>query len=215
MNAARSEPEVHAFLLWSNALPRVDHILADIASHFTILDVASVEWRREHFASNLTRFYGQILPSGSEKEVHCGIDPFLVVTVADARPAYGLRRTTRGKQFLNTRTFDAKTRYRRWTGGGHRVHATVNRREADKDLFLLLGQRTEAYKREPRHEWDRTITTEQRDLLGASGWRSRSELLTALQVVTGYVALRDPGISAAEETPLELLVGDLWWAARI
>jgi hypothetical protein len=93
------------------------------------------------------------------------------------------------------------------------VHATVNRREADKDLFLLLSRRAESY--EPQNQWNGTISTQRRDLLGASGWRSRPELLTALEVVTGYVSFRDHVASATDDKSLELLVGDLWWAARI
>lgn len=208
--AASVDPEVHVFLLWSNALGSSDRILADIRSRFRVLDVFSVEWSREHFAHNLTRFYGQTLPSGSEKEVHCGVGPFLVVVVEDPQPAYARRRTTRGQVTLNVRMFDAKKRYRRWTGGGHRVHATVNPREADKDLFLLLGLRTASYA--SREDWAGNVVTLRRDLTGADGWESRAELLTAVETVTGYVAL--DARNGAEES-LELLVNNAWWAARI
>jgi hypothetical protein len=210
------DPEVHVFLLWANALHRADDILADIRSSFRLLDVFSVAWSREHFASNLTRFYGQTLPSGSEKEVHCGVGPFLVVVVEDGRPAYALRRTTRGRVRLNVRMFAAKKRYRRWTGGGHRVHATVNPREADKDLFLLLGRRTASY--DTRDDWNGTVVPLRRDLTGTDGWASLEQLLAAIETVTGYVALEAPtrgGTKDVVHESLKLLVGNAWWAARI
>jgi hypothetical protein len=209
--------EVHVFLLWSEALDKADDILADIGSHFTIREIWRVTWSREHFAQNLTRFYGQALLAGSEKELHCGVGPFLVVVVEDRQPTYARRRTTRGRLNVNTRMFDAKARYRRWTGRGHRVHATVNRREADKDLFLLLGRRAMFYESASNDQWNGTIIEEHRDLIGASGWQSRSELLTALETSIGYVALAEacaPETAFADETPT-LLVENIWWAARI
>lgn len=212
-----SESEVHIFLLWSEALDRASDILADIEARFTVREIWRVEWSREHFARNLTRFYGQTLLAGSEKELHCGVGPFVVVVVEDHKPTYGRRRTSRGKPNVNTRMFDAKARYRRWTGRGHRVHATVNRREADKDLFLLLGRRAAFYETASTQQSDRTIVEQRRDLIGASGWKSRSELLTALEASIGYVALAEacfPEAENVDETPT-LLVENLWWAARI
>ena len=212
-----SESEVHVFLLWSEALDKAGDILADIDARFTVREILRVEWSREHFARNLTRFYGQTLLEGSEKELHCGVGPFLVVVVEDRLPAYASRRTNRGKLPVNTRMYDAKARYRRWTGGGHRVHATVNRREADKDLFLLLGRRAAFYETASDPQWNGTILEARRDLIGASGWKSRSELLTALEAAIGYVALGELSLldgKYADETPT-LLVDNLWWAARI
>jgi hypothetical protein len=113
--------------------------------------------------------------------------------------------------------FDAKARYRRWTGRGHRVHATVNRREADKDLFLLLGRRAAFYESSSNQQWNGTIPEVRRDLMGANGWKTRSELLTALEVAIGYVALGEVSLADGEsvdETP-PLLVENVWWAARI
>jgi len=164
-----SKAEVHVFLLWSEALDKADDILDDIGSHFALREVWRVEWSREHFAQNLTRFYGQILLAGSDKELHCGVGPFLVVVVEDRQPTYGLRRTSRGKLNLNTRMFDAKARYRRWTGRGHRVHATVNRQEGDKDLFLLLGRRAAFYETAANQQWNGAIVEQRRDLIGANG----------------------------------------------
>jgi hypothetical protein len=217
MNAAPQPTlEIHAFLLWSNALAKAPKILADIHSRFAIVAVVEIEWSRRYFAGNLTRFYGQTMEPGSPKELHCGADPFLLVVVHDRRPTYAVRRTSRGKTTLNVRTFDAKRRYRRWTGGGHRIHATVSRREADKDLFLLLGRRADSFA--AAAEWDGSIVHEQRDLLGAGGWETRAQLVTALEVVTGYVDL--DGFAAAPGAPddrasLRLLVDNQWWAARI
>ena len=78
----------------------------------------------ETFARNLSRMYGDDLPPNSAKELHCGNGPFLVAVVEDLRPRYRLRRTNRGLRILNSAVFDARRRYRRWTDGGYKVHAS-------------------------------------------------------------------------------------------
>jgi peptidoglycan/xylan/chitin deacetylase (PgdA/CDA1 family) len=128
----------------------------------------------------MTRFYGGLLPPNAEKEEHCGTDPFVVVVVEDERPRYGARRSP--KPSVNVRMFDAKQRYRRWTGGGHRIHASVDPVEAEHDLFLLLRRRSEEYLAVDGR-WTGEIK-EVRELAGAGGWRDLDELVTALEVAS-------------------------------
>ena len=183
--------------------------MADMAKRFTIVDVVEIIWSQGLFAENLTRLYGQALPSGSEKEQHCGTGPFLLALVEDTCPRYARRRLGSGRAVVNTATLDAKQRYRSWTGGGHRVHATLSPHETERDLFLLLGERPERFLGAP--SWDGTTRTLRLDLTGARGWSTAAELLTALDVTLRYVVLQ----AADERQLLQLLVDDLWWARAI
>jgi peptidoglycan/xylan/chitin deacetylase (PgdA/CDA1 family) len=78
--------------------------------------------------------------------------------------------------------FDAKQRYRSWTGGGHRIHASVDPVEAEHDLFLLLGRRAEDYLH-VEGRWTGEVG-EVRELAGTGGWRDVDELVTAIGVAT-------------------------------
>jgi peptidoglycan/xylan/chitin deacetylase (PgdA/CDA1 family) len=78
--------------------------------------------------------------------------------------------------------FDAKQRYRSWTGGGHRIHASVDPVEAEHDLFLLLGRRAEDYL-QVEGRWTGEVR-EVQDLAGTGGWRDLDELMTAIGVAT-------------------------------
>ena len=198
------EPEIHVFVLWSNALSQEERILRDLADEFTIREVRRVSWPASEFSWNLTRFYGGTLPPRAEKERHCGTDPFLVVVIEDSTPTYAPRRTPKG--VVNARTFDAKQRHRRWTGGGHRIHASLDPVEAEHDLLLLLGRRTDDY-RTSRAPWNGEITAGPEGPVGAHGWASVAELLSAIEVATPYVVL-DQG-----DDELELLVPALTRAA--
>jgi hypothetical protein len=99
--------------------------------------------------------------------------------------------------------FAAKRRYRRWTGGGHRVHATQNRREAERDLFLLLGRRSSSYA---GARWDGSIRTAPGDLFGAEGWRDLRELCTAFELSLPYVLVGDAGALACRDEQANRLI---------
>ena len=211
--------EIQLFVLWPRALSRANQILHDIRDQFLVRDVLRVEWSRAHFARNLTRFYGQVLPRGSHKERHCGVGPFLVIVVEDREPTYETRRVTSGAlESANAKMVDSKQRYRDWTGGGHRVHGTLHPSEADHDLFLLLGRRAAYYEATSGSEWGGSIEHWPRELLGATGWRSIDELLEAIDVTMEYVVL--DGLDGTTTSPdgsetLALLAEDRWWAASI
>jgi peptidoglycan/xylan/chitin deacetylase (PgdA/CDA1 family) len=193
------EREIHVFVIWSRALDVYGDVLRDIERHFLIRDVFRVSWSKEEFSRSMTRFYGGLLPPNAEKEEHCGTDPFMVVVVEDESPHYGPRRSPRGS--VNTKMFDAKQRYRDWTGGGHRIHATVDRVEAEHDLFMLLGRRAADYL-SVEGRWTGEVG-EVQELAGAGGWSDVDELVTAIEIATPTQRL-PPDIRATAD--LRLLV---------
>ena len=194
-------PEIHVFVIWSRALDEAPRILTDIEQNFVIRDVFMVEWSKQDFSRSLTRFYGGLLPDNAEKETHCGTDPFLVAVVEDRGPVYAPRRSP--KASVNVRTFDAKQRYRSWTGGGHRIHASVDPDEAERDLFLLTGRRPADYLRVDE-SWNGVVSRFRSGPTGGRGWRHVTELMTAIELSTPYVQLFRP--TAPPPARLTLLV---------
>ena len=201
-------PEVHVFLLWSKARVQEDRILTDLAERFRILDVVDVVWTEGRlFAESLSRMYGEALPPGSDKELHCGSGPFLVVVVEDPTPRYGVRRTSRGRAVVNTAVFDARQRYRTWTGGGFRVHASDSVLEAERNLLLLFGEGADhvgsgpSPSPSPRHH--------SADPVGAHGWASLEELE---RVIGAYGGRLRP---ATDEHGHHVVASDAWWVERL
>ncbi|MDP8238193.1 MAG: glycosyltransferase, partial [Candidatus Hatepunaea meridiana] len=186
-----NQPELHLIIIWHNALYAYDKIIRDIRDKFVIVDVMDIEWSDTNFSSNMTRFYGQKLPRGSHKETHCGRGPFRLVIVKDASPVYGMRETTAGKDKVNIRMFDAKTLYRKWTGGGHRIHCTNSVSETDHDLTLLLGCNVFDYQVRNCNEWNGEITTLKKDLEGAGGWKNLNRFFYVLNGINNYIVLRN------------------------
>jgi hypothetical protein len=203
-----SSPEVHVFVLWSEARDQEARILADLAERFRVLDVVEVVWTQgERFAESLSRMYGDALPSGSDKERHCGSGPFLVVVIEDAAPNYGVRRTSRGLRVVNTGVFDGRQRYRDWTGGGFRVHASDSVLEADRNLRLLFGTGTdEARSRRPAPGPPRQHPA---DPVGTDGWESREQVG---RVIEPYGGVLRPAAPSEEQA---VLASDPWWVERI
>ncbi|MFL5950437.1 MAG: hypothetical protein ACJ74M_02430 [Gaiellaceae bacterium] len=205
---AGGDRDIHLFLLWPAALAELDRILDDVAKSFRIHELVSVEWTPAHFGENLERFYGRQLPPGVDKLAETGSGDFLVAVVSDPAPRYRRRARTAGRERVNVHVFDAKQRYRAWTGGGHLVHATNDRAEAERDLFLLFGRSlgsVSQFAGPGRPEVERAAV----DLVGARGWSSFGELLTAMEHSGGYAHL-NPGSSGP---PLLLTYSE--WARRI
>ncbi|MBA3844178.1 MAG: hypothetical protein H0X39_16445 [Actinobacteria bacterium] len=191
------------FILWETARPAEQRILADLKRHFAVHDVVEVSWPPELFSRNLTRLYGQALPSGSDKEQQCGLGPFLVIIASDPRARYGLRRTTRGVRRVSTHAARAKARYRRWTGGGFRVHGSLDRSEAERDLRLLLREPADA---RAAQSWDGVVRAEAPT---ATDWSDAKDLVAAIASATPARLLADEGLV------VRISAEDVWWAIVI
>lgn len=185
--------EYHLFILWEKARIKENMILNDICLHFVIIKQFEVAWSQEFVANNFTRFYGTNLPNNSEKELHCGAGPFLLIVVKDENPIYETRPTSRGNEIVNVNMFDAKTKYRLWTGGGHKIHATNNPKEFNHDITLLLGVNTKDFLEKWGKNDCETKTLLHQDVVGANGWESIEKLFYVLNNTVRYVVLRGIG----------------------
>lgn len=196
--------ELNLIIIWENARAHEDKILENIQASFKICEVIDLEWSREKFGQNLTRFYGQNLPKGSDKELHCGNGRFLLVTFIDEMPVYELRQTSRGSESVNKNVFDKKTLYREWTGGGHKIHSTNGVHETNHDLILLLGVSVEEYYQDVfKSEISNGLSRRSlaKDLEGCDGWSSFEHLFNFINRAENYVVLRN-----FEELPANYLV---------
>jgi len=204
---ANPSSELHLILVWHNALGQAERILADAEEHFTICDVMRVHWSPERFSRNLTKFYDDDLPPGSDKERHCGVGEFLLIVVADESPDHARRPVSRGGlERVSTKMHAAKARYREWTGGGHRIHTSLDSREFARDSFLLLGRRAERYRPGALPASDGSISDLHVDLVGTDGWDDVQQLAHALELTGPFVVLDRTAHGMA------ILVEDFWSA---
>lgn len=183
--------ETHLFIIWENARTKQNEIIEDINKNFEIIRIYEMNWSKEKFSENLSRFYGTNLPNGSHKEKHCGTGKFLLIIIEDKNPKYEERMTSKGTQIVNINLFDKKEQYRKLTGGGHKIHATNSTIEANHDLTLLLGQNTEDYLKENSQKWDGKIEEKNQDLIGSNGWHTVEEMFYALNNCVKYAILRN------------------------
>lgn len=185
----KGNEEFGLFILWSKARTIENKIIDDISKRFEILNMFSITWTKEMFASNLSRFYGENLPKKSSKEKHCGNGPFLLVVVKDNNPMYRYRATSKGGAIVNINFFDSKEMYRNWTGGGHKIHATNDMKEFRHDLMLMLGLSIEDYKK--RYNKSNDIIQLKTDVIGCNGWNSLEQIFYVLNATVDYVVLRN------------------------
>lgn len=184
--------ELHLFIIWEKARNKEKEIINDIKRNFNIIEIYELEWSKEKFSNNLSRFYGTNLPKGSGKEEHCGNGKFLLVIIQDLNPVYEKRLTSKGEKIVNINLFDKKEKYREMTGGGHKIHATNSLVETNHDLTLLLGKNAEDYLKEKQNKnWNGKIETKSIDVIGANEWNTVSEMFYALNNCTNYAILRN------------------------
>ena len=183
--------ELQLFIIWENAQYKRNEILADIENTFKNVKIFNIKWNDEYFSSNLTRFYGTNLPKNSFKEKECGMGRFSLVLVEDDNPLYEERETiSRGLETVNTKMFDAKSKYRKWTGGGHKIHATNSIKETKHDLMLLLGKDYDGFINQTNKDDLGEINLDT-NLLGCIQWNSLEELFKVLNESINYVVLRN------------------------
>ena len=184
--------ELHLFIIWEHARNKEKEILEDIKKNLEIIKIYEVEWSKEKFSNNLSRFYGTNLPKDSAKEIHCGNGKFLLVIVKVKNPIYEIRNTSKGEKSVAINMFDKKTEYRELTGGGHKVHATDSQKETEHDLTLLLGKNVEDFLKENENKkWDGKIESLESDLFGAEKWNSVEDMFYALNNCVNYALLRN------------------------
>lgn len=183
--------ELHLFIIWENARDKQEEIIKDIKSKFKIINIYEINWDKEKFSNNLSRFYGTNLPKGSGKEEHCGNGKFLLIILKDLNPQYIERVTSKGSKIVNVNIFDKKEQYRKMTGGGHKIHATNDEKETNHDLTLLIGKNIKDYLKENSTEWDGQIKNIETNLIGCDGWKTVEEMFYVLNNCTNYAILRN------------------------
>ncbi|KAF5220063.1 hypothetical protein TcYC6_0077800 [Trypanosoma cruzi] len=139
--------DVHMFVLWQHAYPQWRAILQDICKSFVVLELAEFDWGDtrmglQRFLSNLWVLYngkGGWEREGMAKKVQqCGYGRFIAIAVADMNPQYARKHTAHGVDIVNVMAHKKKVLYRKWSGGGFKVHGTFSTHEANHDIRVLL-----------------------------------------------------------------------------
>lgn len=208
--------ELHLMIIWERARYKQKEIIDDLSNNIKIVEAFEIEWSQEAVSNNFTRFYGVKLPNHSFKEKECGTGKFILLLLWDNNPRYESRETSRGCEVVNTKMFDLKSKYRLWTGGGHKIHATNSPEEVNHDLTLLLGITYDEYVSTRLNQvqlWDNNYTPLQRNLTGYEGWKTIEEFFHTINNTSEYIVLRGGShfVSYNEKTPhtdIDILVKD-------
>lgn len=132
-------------VVWPMGRSAQERILADLKRETEVVFFRHLRFDGD-YALAYRRFYGPSLPDERTKVAKCGTGDFLLVVADDPRPDYcevpipGSRPT-----FCNRHAFELKQRYRKWCGGGHRVHGTITGPEFVRDIKMLTGHSAEEW----------------------------------------------------------------------
>lgn len=179
--------EHHLFIIWEKASYVKERIIDDIKNNLKIIQIVKCSWSPSIVHNNFSRFYGTNLPANSFKECECGKGPFHIIFVLDPNPNYRERKTSKGLKIVNTNIFDLKEKYRSWTNGGSKIHATNDPVEFNHDITLLTGLNEIDYFKKYGNLDYREI---KQDIIGSTGWNSLGDLFYVLNNTIKYVILR-------------------------
>jgi hypothetical protein len=202
------ERDVQLFVLWEKSRPYWEVIIADIRSHFIVIDEIEIQWSAASVDNNFLRLYGmapETTPRAEGKKGRSDIvggGAFTVVVVEDPAPVYVYNRTYSQKvELVNKNIVEAKARYRLLAEASLYVHSSNSIKEFFRDGALILGlERMHAILRTPYRGARSRL---ERDLSGDEGWNSLAELFDHLKVTVDYVVLRN-----FDDLPRALEAGD-------
>ncbi|MDB4533970.1 hypothetical protein N9242_03790 [Vicingaceae bacterium] len=191
--------EIHVLIIWSEATCVKEEILEIVNQHFKIKRIFTNSWKKDQFLTNLIPFYAHSQKEKSKKDYinllknkisHCGSGLFTIVVFEDQNPIYDYRETSNGKRLVNINVFDRKKTFRNMTGGGHKIHATDNVFESNKDLTIFFGKNTKDFC----EHYQGYSTIDQKSefqCFGVVGFKNIKDLFYLLNNSIDYCVLRN------------------------
>lgn len=213
--------QIHLLVIWSSAIDKQNSILDDLKQSFKIINTFRIEWDKDKFLQNYIVFYAhsqkhlnksQLQSLLLGKIAHCGNDEFTAVIFKDPSPKMEKRITSNGLRIVNTNVFDKKCKYRDWLGGGHKIHASDDAWETNKDLTLLFGLNTTDFLK--KHDLPQANPIiYKKNCIGVDGYESIQQLFYVLNNTIDYCVLRNHECLPNEYTieghgDIDLLVED-------
>lgn len=201
--------ELHVIIIWQNARSQEKIIIEDIAKSFVIKSKYLITWSNKKAYENMSRFYAIKSRYAKQKLKHCGDGEFVLLVVEDQSPNYEIRTTSDGDVKVNINLFDKKALYRKWTGGGHKIHTTNTTIETSHNLAMIFGMTYTEYQTSLDNESKEYVLNQ--DLIGSDGWDSFEALFKVLNNTLEYVVLRNfegffDNIEFDEHLDIDLLV---------
>eukprot|EP01064_Diplonema_japonicum_P012888 TRINITY_DN20232_c1_g1_i1.p1 TRINITY_DN20232_c1_g1~~TRINITY_DN20232_c1_g1_i1.p1 ORF type:complete len:355 (+),score=72.33 TRINITY_DN20232_c1_g1_i1:65-1066(+) len=202
------EADVQLFIIWNGARKQRDRIFTDIEKKFKPFHAA--EWRppKKYYKEDLWRLYwgkGGMEKKGMDTKIsQCGgHGSAWVILVIDENPVYKTIETAHGKDTVNENMHKAKYLYRKWSGGGYKVHGTYSTVESEHDSFVVFGKSaTEILKEKGGRggvsfDSDLPLVTDQ--TFGFRSWPSCERLYKALSLTAGPTSRVSPSLDRCED----------------
>lgn len=192
------KPEIHTLIIWSKARDQKELIINELNHQFELVKTLEFNWSKDDFLNNLFPFYAHSQQHRNYQDYqnilvnkieHCGNDPFFLFVFRDNQPEYDYRMTSSGERRVNTNIFDLKAKLRTLTDGGHKIHASDNTFESNKDLTILLGKNTEDFLKSAADYKDGQIISQ--NCTGVNGFKNIYQFFYLLNNSIDYIVMRN------------------------
>lgn len=192
LNGETSERQgLACFAIWEEGRGKEEAIIDELSENFKLVANFLIYWTNDNYTRNIHRLYqragGNSEFKGYDKKI--GRPPFRFLIVEDPNPSYALMRNVSGLiETSNKNVVRMKYEFRSWFEKEYQVHSSNNDSEFFFQATLVLGT-----------EWlmealaDPCFVSKEihKDLEGADGWTSWSELFSVLNTCSNYLVLRN------------------------
>lgn len=183
--------EFHIIIAWNKANITNNQIIDCFSDSLRLKKIIYYAWDEAYALNNFAAFYGEKLEDIRYKVEHCGAGPFRVFLIEDLEPRYDNRKTSSGIRKININLFDLKTKLRKITGGGHRIHGSDSVSESNLNSISLFGHGLGAIVNNPNLLELTNDSYIHRNLTGALGWKNWEEFFSTLSLAVTFVVLRN------------------------
>lgn len=182
---------MHVFVLWPKAQQHRSKFLEVLNYRFGQVAVFEIEWSPNFALRNLQRLYGSDEDMGSRLyRIGQGIITVAIVKDTQAKNLLDIT-ASRNLEKVNQKVSETKALLRALTETPefkYLVHSSNSEKEANKDIFLLLGSQWK--DKLNQGNWPGEPVRIKSDLTGNQGWETYGEFLAFLNSGYDYVALR-------------------------
>ena len=167
------EPEVHLFILWSNARKWQEEILADLKTRYAYVKLYEITWSEKFIESNFSRFFEKPM-NMREILAKYGVGEFLICIAEGNQIDVPTILSVHNKQL------DIPTS----------IYYAIDLKKINRDVTLLFGKNIAELQQDESYKMQ-TPQRMARDLEGASEWRNLSHVFYVMNNTLSYCVLRN------------------------
>lgn len=134
--------EIHAFVIWHQAIPFFEYILQEIESTLEIMDIIQYTCNQTCAIAIQQKLYDISCEEAQKKCENNNFEKFIVIIVRIKHSIYIMTTTHWGTARVEEHMYTIKNNLRQKINIPFCIHSTINEKEAERDIGILTGKKS-------------------------------------------------------------------------